>query len=125
MKKILLNSGIGFGMLSIPFATFAAAEFTEASEFIGNLIIFINSSLVPFIFALAFLVFIWGVAQYFIFSRGSEDGQEKGKDLMLWGIIGFFVMVAIWGIVNLLVSGSGLGGETLNTENLPEAPRLK
>jgi hypothetical protein len=121
MKKTLINAGVGIGVWAAPLAVFAQSfDSGELSAYIGNIILFINDTLVPFIFALAFLVFVWGAFQYFIFSKGSEEGQEKAKNLMLWGIIGFFVMVAIWGIVNLLVGASGFGGESL--QDLPQAP---
>ena len=31
---------------------------------------------------------------------------------MVWGFIGFFIMVSVWGIVNLLVASTGLGSDT-------------
>ena len=128
MKKILHNVTTGLSLWALPFLVFAQGtnpntNFSNVSSFLNNFIDFINGTLVPFIFALAFLVFIWGVAQYFIFSHGSEEGQEKGKNLMLWGLIGFFVMVSVWGIVNLLVGAAGLGGQTIDTNLFPSAPK--
>ena len=39
---------------------------------------------------------------------------------MLYGIIGFVVMVSVWGIVNLLAGGFGLTDEELQT--IPNTP---
>lgn len=105
----------------LPFTAFAPAlalaqgELTEVSTFLGNIVEFINGVLVPLIFAIAFLVFIWGVFQYFIAGAGDEGKREDGKKLMLYGIIGFVVMVSVWGIVNLLAGGLGLNDETIET----------
>ncbi len=121
MKRINIVVGFNVGMLFFPALALAAnSDFTEVSALLLNFVLFINGTLVPFVFAIAFLVFIWGVAKYFILSGASEEGKEQGRQLMIWGIIGFFVMVAVWGIVNLLVDSSGLGGESL--KNIPTLP---
>ena len=70
--------------------------------YLSSIIGFINVYLVPFLFAIAFIVFIWGVFQYFIAGGHDEEKRETGKSLMLWGIIGFFIMVSVWGLVNIL-----------------------
>jgi hypothetical protein len=100
MKKALaLTSGIGIA-LALPLVSFAAINnLSDAGSFIINII---NNILVPVIFAIAFIVFLWGAVQVFIFGAQSEETKEKGKNLMLWGLIGFFVMVSIWGLVNIL-----------------------
>lgn len=79
----------------------------------------INSILVPLIFALAFIVFIWGVFTYFIAAGENDEKRETGKKLMLYGIGGFFIMVAVWGLVNLLLGTFQLNN---NLPNLPGAP---
>ena len=71
-------------------------------SYTASIIEFINRFLIPFIWAIAFVVFIWGVFLYFIAGGHDEEKREKGKGLMLWGIIGFFVMVSVWGLVNIL-----------------------
>ncbi len=32
----------------------------------------------------------------------SEEGRQEGKNIILYGVIGLFVMVSIWGLVNIL-----------------------
>lgn len=68
----------------------------------------INNVLVPLIFALAFIVFLYGVAKAYIFSRGDEGAVEEGHKLILWGLVGFFVMLSIWGLVNVVTDTFGL-----------------
>ena len=96
----------------------AAAQTIDNLSEVGSTVIgIINNILVPVIFALAFIIFIWGVFQYFIYGGHDEEAKEKGKSLMLWGLIGFFVMVSVWGLVNILV-----GTFQTNTA-LPTTPR--
>ena len=73
-----------------------------------NLFISIGLKLVPFLGAVAFLIFVWGVAR-FIKSAGSEKELKDSKNLLLWGIVGLFVLVTIWGIVAFLQSEFGFG----------------
>lgn len=75
--------------------------------FLINLTVFIDRFIVPFIFAIAFLVFIWGVAQYFILNGGNSEKREEGKSFIMYGIGGFVIMIAIWGIVNLILNTLG------------------
>jgi len=98
-------------------------ELGAATSFLDNIIDFINGTLVPFVFALAFLVFIWGVFKYFIMGAADDTARESGKSLMLWGIIGFVLMVSLWGIVNLLAEGVGLEGGA-DEIDLPSAPGI-
>jgi len=63
----------------------------------------------------ALVAYFWGVATN-IPHFGDEKGAEKRKSFFFWGLIIFFVMVSIWGIVQLLQNTlgfkdpSGLGG---------------
>lgn len=76
----------------------------------STILYLINSVLVPLLFAIAFIVFLYGVAKSYIFSVGETAEVEKGHKLILWGIIGFVVMVSLWGLVNVVANTFGLGG---------------
>lgn len=76
--------------------------------YVGDFTEVINFYIVPFIFTLCVLVFLWGVAKTYIFSGGNEGERKKGHQLILWGIIGFAVMLSVWGLVNLLLALFGL-----------------
>ncbi|MFZ3043586.1 MAG: hypothetical protein WA058_00540, partial [Minisyncoccia bacterium] len=78
---------------------------------IADTILFlINGVAVPLIFAISFIVFLYGIAKAYIFSRGDEGEVKKGHQLLLWGLIGFAVMVSIWGLVNVVANTFGLSG---------------
>ncbi len=61
----------------------------------------ISKSVIPLIFALAMVMFVWGVVQ-FVINNGEEAKKAKGKEFMVWGIIGLTVMVCVWGLVAIL-----------------------
>ena len=116
MKK-LAYLGASF---ALPLFAFAQTISGTNVQSVGTGIIqLINSVLVPLIFAIAFVVFLWGVFQYFIAGGHDEEKRDTGKSLMLWGIIGFFVMVSVWGLVNIL-----RGTFQLNNQQIqyPDAP---
>ena len=113
MKKF----GLIGAALAFPFLSFAQVNSVQT---LGAFIIgLINTVAVPVVFALAFIVFIWGVFMYFILGGHDEEKQAKGKGLMLWGLIGFFVMVSVWGLVHILTGSVSL---TNQVPTYPTAP---
>lgn len=99
MKRILFLLAAGF----VPVVTHAASF----KEFTDDVVSFVNTSVIPLLYALAFLVFMVGMVRFFFL--GGDEGREKGKTFMLWGIIGFVVMFSVWGIVNLLLATFSIG----------------
>ncbi|MCF7815573.1 MAG: pilin [Candidatus Pacebacteria bacterium] len=91
------------------------------NTFILNVMNFINTVLVPAIFGLAFLVFLWGMFKTFILGGGDEEKQTEGKQLMVYAIAGFVIMISVWGIVNVLSSSLGFSGDSL--QQIPNVPK--
>lgn len=95
-----------FALLVLAFAFPALASAQITADSAGNIgagfIGLINDIFVPLIFAVAFLVFIFGILQFLILGGSNEEKRDQGKQLMIWGIIGFFVMASVWGLVNIL-----------------------
>ena len=58
--------------------------------------------LILLLIALAVVYFIYGVVQYFM-NPDSEEIRKKSKQHMLWGVIGLFIMTAVFGIMNLIL----------------------
>ena len=121
MNKMKELSVSIFALLLVVLPTVAGAQFGEINTFIGKISTFINGTLIPLIFGLALLMFIWGIFKAFILGGSDEDKQKEGKQLMLYSIIGFVVMVSIWGIVNLIASGFGFSSSG-SIQNIPDIP---
>ncbi len=60
--------------------------------------------------AAAILVFIFGVVKYII--AGDEEGKASAQKIILYGVIGLFAIVAVWGLVALLGGTIGVGSDT-------------
>jgi hypothetical protein len=117
MKKF----GVSLLAFLTPVLVFAQEDFGEINSFVGKISSFINSTLIPLLFGIALLVFLWGIFKYFILGGGDEEKREEGKQLMLYAIIGFVVMVSVFGIVNMIANGLGFSGDE-KIENIPDVP---
>jgi hypothetical protein len=62
-----------------------------------------------------------GVFDTFILGANDEEKKGQGKNLMLWGLIGFFVMVSVWGLVNILTGTVSFGNNSGVTGGTPKA----
>lgn len=90
---------------------FGGAGCANTLCYIGYTIInLINNVAVPLVFALAFIVFLYGIAKAYIFSSGDPEEVKKGHKLVLWGLVAFAVMISIWGLVNIVANTFGLSG---------------
>src|SRR3989338_7641635 len=103
MKKALIAP---FGILIIPGVALAASD--NLQSFLSGLAGFFNSTVVPILFALAFLFFLINATRYFIIGGDKEAERAKARTFATWGIIAFVLMVSIWGIVHLIIAGLGI-----------------
>jgi len=113
MKKIftLITAVTTFALPLLVVAQTSVSNISQAGQFVINTI---NGVFVPVLFAVAFIVFIWGAFQAFILGANDQEAKSKGKNLMLYGLIGFFVMVSVWGLVNILTGSVGLNNSGVN-----------
>ena len=89
-----------------------------ASNLIGRFVTYIIDPTILLIFAAGFFVFIWGLVQ---FLANVEGDRNEGKQHMIWGIVGMFIMVSVFGIITLLDNtfslGTFQGGPDINRAN--------
>ena len=118
MRKVSL-SGVSLAVSLFPALAFAqTANFDYATNFLGG-VISVLGLLTPIIFAIAILYFFWGLAK-FVMAAGDEEARAQGKSIMLWGIVALFVMVSVYGLVQILQNISGINKNA--TINLPGIP---
>lgn len=77
-------------------------------QFVNTIVSSINNLVVPIIFALAFLTFIWGVFDLFFLSVGDIQKQSKARSFILYGLIGMAILFSVWGLVSILLNTFGL-----------------
>ena len=59
--------------------------------------------IVMLLFALATILFFWGVVEFLI-NRDNEEERDKGKRHMIWGIVGIVIMFSVNGILWVLIN---------------------
>lgn len=118
LKKFNIALVLGFVFAStIPFVAFAGT----LGDFINSITDLLAVSVVRLIFALAFVYFFWGVVQYVLYPD-DEGKKEKGRSMMIWGIIALTVMFAVYGLIEILASSFNIDpeGSSLDLPDLPQ-----
>jgi len=106
-KVFFINAFI-VGLLSALFLPMVASAQTVNIAYPTTLLTglrFLINAVIPVLVGLALVFFIWGIV-VFIANSGNEQEQQVGKQKMIWGIVALFVIVAVWGLVEILVSMS-------------------
>jgi hypothetical protein len=104
-------SGTGTPELQVRYQTNAVScsqDFDTVTGIINYVTCSISNSFIPILVALALLVFFYGVVRYVIAGDGSDD-REEGRWFMIYGIIGLFVMVSVWGLVSVISNTFDIG----------------
>ncbi len=100
---------------------FASAQIEDAQSLADRLIA-LGNLFVYVLISIAIIYVIFGVVRYLI--AGGDDGKDKGKDIIIRGVIGLAVIFSIWGLVALVIKVVNLGdgraikGKTPKVDNL-------
>lgn len=116
MKKTLY----AIGTFALPVVAMAAV--TNINDVFG-LVRNVLNAVIPIIISLAIVVFIWGVLKYV--ASGDAEKKEEGRNLMIWGIIAIFVMVSVWGLVNILIQTFGFNNQNIQDNQIPTLPSTR
>ncbi|MDB5238135.1 MAG: protein of unknown function with transrane region [Candidatus Kaiserbacteria bacterium] len=103
MKRILVLVVV----LLLPSFAFAAAPRTFSD--LADLIVSLFDAGVGLLITAALVIYLFGISRS-IFKAG-EEGKEALRTYVLWGILTIFLMVSIWGILQLL-QNTLFGGTT-------------
>ena len=104
---------MGLGLIvfapTIAFAQNLLPDSTALEGLLGIVKMTLNY-IIPILITLAVIYFIWGVISFAL--AKDEEERAKSRSQMIYGIIGLFVIVAIWGLVGFLstLTGVGTGG---------------
>jgi len=88
----------------------APSNLTSLIAFAGDIL----NRIIPVLIALALVVFFWGLIQYI-------RTHKNGKDIMIAGLVGLFIMVSVWGIIRIAQNTLGVGGG--GTPTVPQVPQ--
>ncbi|MEK7559883.1 MAG: pilin [Patescibacteria group bacterium] len=96
-KIVIILSGL---LLIFPIVVLAQLSGTPVAHWINTINDIVNS-VIYILMGLATAVFLWGMVKY-IQSGADEKAKESSKGYIKAGIIGLFLSLSIWGIVNVI-----------------------
>jgi len=129
-KKLIVLSGFALGLA--PLAALAqfstgttggtptvctGSQITTIQQLLCKFSEILNAVL-PVLIALGIVYFVFGVISYVIGS--DEEAKKKGRDRIIYGVIGLAVIVGVWGLVAILKNTFGLSN--VQQFNLPTTP---
>ncbi|MBU0749941.1 hypothetical protein KKH15_00290 [Patescibacteria group bacterium] len=65
----------------------------------------INTFIVPALFTLSLVVFVWGLFQYYIEGAYNEERKEAAKVLLAYALVSFVVVSGIWYLYTYFIGG--------------------
>jgi hypothetical protein len=107
-----------------PSDTFTDEDHGSVTTFVGllNRVNRVLNTIVPFLVGIAVFIIIWGIFKY-IASAAEEEKRAEARLFIVWGIIGIFAMVSVWGFVNIMVNSFNLSTRAPSVRpNLPPIP---
>ena len=102
MKKITVLSFLFFANIAHSFAATANAD-----SILQKIVVEIFSPIYQAVVAVAFVYFLYGAAKYIYYLRNPSEKNE-GKNHLLWGMVGLFIIISVGGILQLF--GEMFGG---------------
>jgi cytochrome c biogenesis protein CcdA len=115
MKKSLLSI---FAAVTPVLALAQTAPVTRTVDGFLNYVLYLAGRALPLLILAALVLLLYGIVKNFFFESGDEKRKE-GKQFIIWGISALFVMVSVWGLVNVL-----RGTFQLDNDNVPVAPAI-
>ena len=73
-------------------------------ELAGKLAEGIINPILALIFGAGLLVFVWGLVQFLYNTNTSGSVDNDGKKHMFWGLLGMFIMVAVFALIRIIAN---------------------
>jgi hypothetical protein len=74
---------------------------------LGKVVTQIINPLILLLTAVAFVVFVWGIFE-FVAHSGDATEREKGRQAILWGLVGLVIIFGAYGIINIALTTFGI-----------------
>jgi hypothetical protein len=88
-------------LAGLPLVSYAQSLNLSPVQKIISAIATLVGTLVPVLVTLGLVVFLWGLVRY-LWGGGSKPDIANAKKLMMWGLVTLFVMISVWGIIDLM-----------------------
>lgn len=88
-----------------------------AIAFIHKINQVIINPIIMLLFAVAVLIFLYGVFEY-MRNSDSEDGRTQGQRHMLSGVFGLFIMISVFGIIHFILNTIGVSSQDTGVDQI-------
>ena len=102
----LIQRSVGLALVCFAFPLAAHAQLQKTEEIITkskNIL----GIIVVIVFSLALVVFAWGIVKY-LTAAGDANKLKEARPFLFWGLLGLFVLAAIFGLVLFFAESLGL-----------------
>jgi lysylphosphatidylglycerol synthetase-like protein (DUF2156 family) len=89
----------------------------SALALLHKIIQFIINPIIILLFAAAVVVFLYGVFEY-VKDSGSDDARSTGQKHILSGVFGLFIMISVFGIVQLILHTVGASPDSTGVSDV-------
>ena len=97
-----------------------AGQITDADTLVAKLV-GIGNTLTQLLVAFAVIWIIYNVVRYIV--KADSDDRKPIGNAILWGIVGLFVILSIWGLVNIL-RNTFTTTDSIDKTEIPQIPDL-
>lgn len=110
IKKI-----ISAGLVASPFFALAATDIDTIIMRVEDIV----GLIIPVLIGIALIYFIIGVIKY-VTAGADEEKRKEARNTILYGVIGLFAIVAVWGLVRVLADTF-----SIDTGGTPDIPQFR
>lgn len=114
---------VAAGISLLPIVALAQGNFQNLVSLAEAALDIINIVLV-IVFVIAILVFAWGIVKY-LTAAGDPTKIKDARGFLWWGILGVFILAAMFGIVQFIGTSLGIdtsGGGTIEPPGVTRPP---
>jgi hypothetical protein len=91
------------------FSLFTLVHAASNADAVVNAIVpkIVDNIVIPVIqvlFGVTVLVFVWGLYGFY---NGDEEKRNQSKNHILWGVVGIFIMISVYGIIRFVANTVG------------------
>ncbi len=91
-----------------PLIAFAQNLEGDVASFMERVFQVLLQPFIGLLFTIALVMFLYGMMRSLGSGDKSSEDATKGRQHMLWGILGMFVMISVFGIMRLILSTLGI-----------------
>ncbi len=79
----------------------------DGASIMSKIVSVIINPIIMLLFSVGFVLFLWGLV-IFMANADSSSERETGVRHMIWGIVGMFIMVASYAIIQVVLNTFGI-----------------